>query len=1037
MNQGVLVKHLLWLLTLLIVPGCKQQMRHGLEQVDGSASFLSAKSAGHARWSPKINLSLVPGAAAHLPDGRILFWSAADRFNFIPGRGKTQALFFDPETGQSTHKEVFETHHDMFCPGTTNLAGGQVLINGGKNSEKTTIYDPELNQWIVSGAMAIPRGYQSNTILPDGSVFTFGGSWSGDPARAKDAEVWHGGKWRTLPHVKMDPNFYAEYAAIAEGDNHLWLQPMSNGRVLHFGPGIQMHWIDTAGDGDVEPVGPRADDESAINGSAVMFDIDRILKVGGARHYGTLGQPVVEASQSAYEIELAADGKVRTTKLSPMKYRRVFSNAIVLPGGQVLVAGGQTKPKLFSDDNGVMVPEIWDPRSKTFFELPAPPELIARNYHSVALLLNDARVLIGGGGMIGRPAADHPDVQILSPPYLFNTDGTPAIRPEIVSAPATAANGTSFPVASSQEIAAFELIRMSSVTHTINNDQRRIPLTFSVAGRHAYNLSVPENPSVALPGYYMLFAINHSGVPSVARQIRIDGTMAIPASPDAPADVYVWRFKSSTSVANPVADEMDFTWGISSDSSMPQVPDGYAVDPDAEGFLFRAWGSEGQGRIPVFLCQDQRGRHLLQANGCDGSGGSRALFFAYGNAVPGTSKILRFTHVRSGAHLMLPGTARSRGLINQLEGFTAASQWIPRVRRGPQLENGVFFANSHEPDRNPDLFVWRFYGAPSPSHPDSRWNYMYLVTNNPVRPAPPPGFLPDPTAPTHIFQAWSTHADGRIPVSLCQQPASRRFWMGAGCAGDRTVRHLFYAYPRPVIDTVKVLHYTNIRWGGKLLIPDHPATKLQIDALDDLPARGVWTGWITRKSDRLQPFFVSTNSCLMNGNCFADEPDLQIWRFYSKVLPTRPDPRSDYYYTGTISSGAPVPPADFQADPTSPGPSFRAWSSPGRERIPVFQCQNRQGKQFWIGNGCAGDTQRAVMFYAYPKMIPGTVRVLHYLSTRWQGKLILPDIPELKSQIDALDRPPAWDPWVAAINRTTRMDLGPFWVRAPNDSRKN
>jgi hypothetical protein len=37
--------------------------------------------------------------------------------------------------------------------------------------------------------MNIPRGYQANTLLRDGSVLTLGGSWSGGVGN-KHGEVW-------------------------------------------------------------------------------------------------------------------------------------------------------------------------------------------------------------------------------------------------------------------------------------------------------------------------------------------------------------------------------------------------------------------------------------------------------------------------------------------------------------------------------------------------------------------------------------------------------------------------------------------------------------------------------------------------------------------------------------------------------------------------------------------------------------------------------------------------------------------------------
>ena len=216
-------------------------------------------------------------------------------------------------------------------------------------------------------------------------------------------------------------------------------------------------------------------------------------------------------------------GGAAVRKLAPMNYARVFHNSVVLPNGQVVIIGGQTRAAAFTDDRSVLAAELFDPASETFTVLPAMT--VPRNYHGVSLLMPDARVITSGGGLCGAGcAANHPDVQILAPYYLFNPDGTPATRPVITAAPAQAGHGTAMAVTTNAPIASFSLVRMGSTTHTVNNDQRRIPLAFSTTGSNSYSVQVPSNTGIALPGLYMLFAMNADGVPSVARIVRVGGT---------------------------------------------------------------------------------------------------------------------------------------------------------------------------------------------------------------------------------------------------------------------------------------------------------------------------------------------------------------------------------------------------------------------------------------------------------------------------------------------------------------------------------
>ena len=204
-----------------------------------------------------------------------------------------------------------------------------------------------------------------------------------------------------------------------------------------------------------------------------------------------------------------------------MAYPRAFVNSVVLPTGEILVVGGQTLPVPFSDDNAILIPELWNPTTQTFRQL--APMQTPRVYHSVALLMPDGRVFVGGGGQCGQGCpANHPDAEIFSPPYLFNPDGTAASRPAISSSPSSGSYGQAVTVKTNAKVSSFVLMRLPSVTHTVDNDQRRVPLQIHSSSGNSYVLSLPPDPGTAPPGPYMLFAINSNGVPSTGRMIGID-----------------------------------------------------------------------------------------------------------------------------------------------------------------------------------------------------------------------------------------------------------------------------------------------------------------------------------------------------------------------------------------------------------------------------------------------------------------------------------------------------------------------------------
>jgi galactose oxidase len=282
--------------------------------------------------------------------------------------------------------------------------------------------------------------------------------------------------------------------------------------VFQAGPSKAMNWYDTAGSGGTTPAGLRGDDQDAMNGNAVMYDVGKILTVGGAPAYQN-----ANATANAYVVDINSGVTVR--RVASMSYARAFHNSVVLPDGKVLVVGGEAYPVPFSDDTSVLYPELWDPATETFTTMAAMT--VPRNYHSVAMLLPDGRVFSGGGGLCGSCSTNHPDGQIFTPPYLLNPDGTAVSRPSITKAPNTATAGSTITVATKRAVTRFALVRMGSATHSIDNDQRRIPLTPTSSSGTRYALSIPADRGVVLPGYYMLFALNSAGVPSVSRIIRI------------------------------------------------------------------------------------------------------------------------------------------------------------------------------------------------------------------------------------------------------------------------------------------------------------------------------------------------------------------------------------------------------------------------------------------------------------------------------------------------------------------------------------
>jgi len=466
-------------------------------------------------WSSVIQMPLVASAAANLPDGRIMTWSAKDKLSFGGNLGRTWTAIFDPSSNSAADVLISNTQHDMFCPGVSTLPDGRIMVSGGSSSDRSSIYDPGTGQWNTGDLMNIARGYHANTTLASGATFVIGGSWSGGVG-GKDAEVWtEKTGWYRLPGVPVSTitDGIVSNQPVQQDDYFPWLFTAPNGQLFHAGPSPQMHWIDASGIGSVTSAGTRGSDTYATIGTAVMYDIGKILTAGGNQTF----EANTPASNRSFSININGNNAV-ASETSNLNFARNYHSSVVLPTGEVMVIGGIPESDVFSDNNSILVPELWNPNTGQWTQLAAMA--VPRNYHSISMLMLDGRVYTAGGGLCGGCSTNHPDAEIYSPPYLFNANGSLATRPVLNSVPNNTGWNTLINVSANSSISNFSLVRMSATTHSTNNELRRIPLAKTNLGNNQYSLSIP-NRNIVPPGSYMLFAMNGNGTPSVAKIIKI------------------------------------------------------------------------------------------------------------------------------------------------------------------------------------------------------------------------------------------------------------------------------------------------------------------------------------------------------------------------------------------------------------------------------------------------------------------------------------------------------------------------------------
>jgi hypothetical protein len=464
------------------------------------------------RWGPVVDWPVVAVHTALLPNGKVLAYdSVGDQATeTFPDQTFTRATVWDPATGSQTDVRV-NTGYNIFCSGLAHLLDGSLFIAGGTKDQEldgivqTHVFDPATNTWSLGPNMAAGRWYPSVTPLSNGEMLITEGGPDVPEVRQTD------GSLRSLSSASLSLPLYP------------WMDVAPNGRAFVSGPDPTMFSLDTAGTGSWTALAQR-DDISRRYGSHAFYDIGKILVSGGG------------ASEADARVIDLNGPTPQVSATSPMAFGRRQHNLTVLADGSVLATGGNSSGARLVDMNaGVYPAELWDPATGTWKTLASMA--VTRQYHSTALLLPDGRVLSAGGGICGtcdKVGYLAKNAEVFTPPYLFQKDGSGQLapRPTISSAPSSAGYGSQIQIATpdAASIRKVALVRLGAVTHSVNMEQRYVPLSFS-AGSGSLTATVPTNVNAAPPGYYMLFIVDGTGVPSVAKMVRLDATAPPPPPP--------------------------------------------------------------------------------------------------------------------------------------------------------------------------------------------------------------------------------------------------------------------------------------------------------------------------------------------------------------------------------------------------------------------------------------------------------------------------------------------------------------------------
>lgn len=447
------------------------------------ATFCYGQASTQGQWS---SLQNWPTRAVHttlLPDGRVFFVSYYGE--------SLNPNIWDPVS--NTFSPAAASTYALFCAGHTSMADGRVFIAGGHIADYTgyahaVIYDPFQNTLTQVPDMNEGRWYPTTTELANGDILVLSGDVNSNTVTDTLPQIYQvaTNTWRNLPSAQLMQALYPV----------MFVAP--NGKVVYAGPEPLSRYLDTTGDGTWTNLATRKFTNWRDYGPGVMYETGKILDVGGS-------DPPTATAES---IDLTAAIPAWALTGS-MHFARRQHNAVVLPDGKVFIVGGSSGSGFDDSTNPVLPTEMWDPATGQFTVMPGIA--VYRGYHSTAILLPDGRVLSAGGNVGGANA------QIYSPPYLFN-----GARPTISSAPTNVGYAQTIFVSTpdAASITKIAWIRVPSVTHTFDESGRYMHLDFT-QGTGGLNVTMPANGNLAPPGYYMLFILSGSGVPSVAKIINI------------------------------------------------------------------------------------------------------------------------------------------------------------------------------------------------------------------------------------------------------------------------------------------------------------------------------------------------------------------------------------------------------------------------------------------------------------------------------------------------------------------------------------
>jgi plastocyanin len=370
---------------------------------------------------------------------------------------------------------------------------GTLLAHGGFTPNRSFVFDPATLTWSQVADTAQNRFYSTTLVIGDGRALTLYGSAS------QSIEAYtHGAGWAAPIPMPAGMNQHQYYP---------WTYLLPDGRLFIGGPHDPSNRFDFNAPAGFESFPTIGGDRSTggEKGTSVLL----ILRPPEYRPIAyIIGGNTPTTEQTAEQVDLSVPAPAWTSLPDLNTPRPDQFTATLLPDGRVFIAGGVSG----GADGGPC--EVFDPANPADGWVSGPSMKHVRAYHSSFLLLADGSIL--GGGDPPGPMGPTPHERFF--PSYFD-----AARPQITNAPATINYGANFTVdtPNAGDTSEVILLRPGAVTHGFNMSQRGIECVIAGTGAATVDVEGPPNANLAPPGWYLLFTLNSSRVPSKGRWIRL------------------------------------------------------------------------------------------------------------------------------------------------------------------------------------------------------------------------------------------------------------------------------------------------------------------------------------------------------------------------------------------------------------------------------------------------------------------------------------------------------------------------------------